>query len=312
MNTETTTTTTEASTAVATAPVAAISFTVKENDIVTGTVAKIKKHPDQGVLIVIAGNPMSFLPNGCVAGKNNEEKAARRAELIANPGTEVQVSIMGQPTVELVKGKQVGRIKVSEQRAIIAAEKNARASRAAERNAAIEAAVASLEVGSIVTGTVKGVASKDSDRNPGEKHVFGVFVNVAPNVSGLLHVKEIVGGNRAIDALIKAGTVEVEILSASVENGAARVQLSQKSVDQKAFFDQYPEGSKVKGKIVKTGEVVGDLHGRILELASGARVFLAEDDSNVKSESSLAKGNNTTVTITSEMIGGMVRVTRRG
>jgi len=311
MNTETNSTTTEAVAATA-APVAAISFTVKENDIVTGTVAKIKKHPDQGILIVIAGNPMSFLPNGCVAGKNNDEKAARRAELIANPGSEVQVSIMGQPTVELVKGKQVGRIKVSEQRAVIASEKNARAARASERNAAIEAAVASLEVGSIVVGTVKGVASKDSDRNPGEKHVFGLFVNVAPNVSGLLHVKEIVGGNRAIDSLVAAGTIEVEILSASFENGAARIQLSQKSVGQKAFFDQYPEGSKVKGKIVKTGEVVGDLHGRILELASGARVFLAEDDSNVKSESSLAKGNNTTVTITSEIIGGMVRVTRRG
>ncbi|MBS1997203.1 MAG: hypothetical protein JSS86_12875 [Cyanobacteria bacterium SZAS LIN-2] len=290
----------------------AIVFTVKENDIVKGKVAKIKNHPAQGILIAIEGNPMSFLPNGCIAGKNNEEKAARRAELIANPGTEIEVSVMGQPTIETVKGKQVGRIKVSEQRAVIAAEKSARAAKAAERTSALEAAVASLVPGTVVIGTVKGVASKDSDRNPGEKHVYGCFVAIAPNVSGLLHAKEIVGGHRAIDSLVAAGTVEVEILSAKIENGEARIQLSQKSVGQKAFMDQYPEGAKVKGKIVKTGEVVDGLHGRVIELGSGDKVFLADDDANVKSESALARGNSTRVVITTDTVGGMVRVTRRG
>jgi hypothetical protein len=33
---------------------------------------------------------------------------------------------------------------------------------------------------------------------------------------------------------------------------------------------------------------------------------------NVKSETSLTKGNTTTVIMTAELVGGMVRVTRRG
>jgi len=289
-----------------------VVITVKDGDIVTGSVAKIKKHPDQGVLIVIEGNPMAFLPNGCLAGKNNDEKSARRAELIANPGSEIKAVVMGEPTVELVKGKMVGRVKLNEQRAVVAADKQARAARQAERTAALETAVAALPVGSVVTGKVKGVASKDSDRNPGEKYVYGVFVQVADGVTGLLHLKEIAGGRRALEAIAASSEVEVEIISAKMENGEARVQLSQKSVGQKAFFDQYPVGSKVKGKVVKTGEVEGDLHGRVIELASGDKVFLADDDANVKSESSLARGNNTTVTITDTMAGALVRVTRRG
>ncbi|MBS1990998.1 MAG: hypothetical protein JSS83_10800 [Cyanobacteria bacterium SZAS LIN-3] len=312
MNTTTNNATAAATTEAAAVEANTVAITVKDGDIVTAKVAKIKNHPQPGVLVVIEGNPMAFLPNGCIAGKNNEEKAARRAQLIANPGTEIQVSIMGAPTVELVKGKMVGRIKVSEQRAVIAAEKTARAAKAAERNAAIEAAVASLVPGSVVVGNVKGVASKDSDRNPGEKYVYGAFVQVAPGVTGLLHMKEIAGGRRALDAMVEAGQVEVEILSAKVENGEPRVQLSQKSVGARAFFDQYPEGSTVKGKIVKTGEVVDNLHGRVIELSSGDKVFLADDDAHVKSESALARGNSTRVVITTDIVGGMVRVHRRG
>ncbi len=292
---------------------AAIVFTVKDGEIVTVKVANIKQHPDKGILVVIAGNPMSFMPNGCVAGKNDAEKAARRAVLIANPGMEFQVAIMGEPTVEADKsGKMVGRIKVSEQRAVIAAEKAIRDARNAERNAAVEAAVASLVAGTVVKGAVKGVASKDSDREPGTKYVFGIYVGVADDVSGLLHVKEIEGGHRGLEAIVAKGSVEVEILSAEIVDGKPRIQLSQRSAGQKAIFDQYPVGAKVKGEVVKTGEQVGNLHGRIIRLPSGTNVFLCEDDANVKSESSLARGNSTRVIITGEIVGGMVRVTRRG
>jgi ribosomal protein S1 len=292
---------------------AAIVFTVKADDIVTVKVAKIKNHPAKGVLVVVAGNPMAFMPNGCVAGKNEAEKATRRAFLIANPGTELSVSVMADPTVETDKGgKQVGRIKVSEQRAVIATEKATRGARDAERNAATEAAVASLVVGSIVEGAVKGAASKDSDREPGTKYVYGVYVQVAAGVSGLLHVKEIEGGHRAVDGIIAKGSVEVEILSAEIVDGKPRIQLSQRSVGQKAFFDQYPVGAKVKGEVVKVGEQAGNLHGRVIRLPSGANVFLCEDDTCVKSDSALARGNSTRVIITDEMVGGMVRVTRRG
>jgi ribosomal protein S1 len=292
---------------------AEIVITVKDGQIVTGKVAKVKNHPAKGILVVIEGQPMSFMPNGCVAGKNDAEKAARRAVLIATPGTELQVAIMGEPTVEADKsGKMVGRIKVSEQRAVMAAEKATRDSRNAERNAALEAAVSSLVSGTIVKGAVKGVASKDSDREPGTKYVFGLYVEVAPGVSGLLHVKEIEGGHRAVDAIVAKGSAEVEILSAEIVDGKPRVQLSQRSVGQKAFFDQYPVGAKVKGEIVKVGEQAGNLHGRIIRLPSGTNVFLCDDDSNVKSESALARGNQTRVIITDEVVGGMVRVTRRG
>ena len=90
-----------------------------------------------------------------------------------------------------------------------------------------------------------------------------------------------------------------------------RIELSQKSVASKAFFDQYPVGAKVKAKVVRTGEVEGNLHGRILELASGAKVFLADDDANVKNESSIARGQSTRVTVTGDFVGSLVRVTRK-
>jgi hypothetical protein len=307
---------TESNTAVvSTSPAAApaIVFTVKENDIVTGSVAKIKQHPDKGILVVLPGNPMSFMPNGCVAGKNEAEKAARRAFLIANPGTEINVAVMAPPVVETVKGKQVGRIKVSEQRAAMAADKAKQTARAAERNAAIEAAVASLVEGTVVEGIVRGPATKDSDRKDGTKYTYGCFVTVAENVSGLLHVKQIDGGHRALEAIIAAGKVEVEIVSAKIENGQPRIQLSQKSANQKAIFEQYPADTVTRGKVVRSNEIVGDMHGFIVELASGVHVFLPAEDANVKDEASLtrAKGN-TRVKITGELVGGMIRVTRRG
>jgi predicted RNA-binding protein with RPS1 domain len=311
MTTENTSTAVSVSPATPAAP-AAIVFTVKENDIVTGTVAKIKQHPDKGILVVIAGNPMSFMPNGCVAGKNEAEKAARRAHLIANPGTEISIAVMSPPSVETVKGKQVGRIKVSEQRAVIAAERAQQATKAAERSQAIETAVAALVIGSVVEGTVRGPATKPSDRKDGTTYTYGAFVTVGDGISGLLHVKQIEGGHRALEAILADGKVEVEILDAKVENGQPRVQLSQKSAGQKAFFADYPVGTKVKGKVVKTGEQADSLHGRVIELARGVNVFLCEDDACVKSESSLAKGNSTRVIITGETAGGMVRVTRRG
>jgi ribosomal protein S1 len=298
--------------AVVPASPAAIVFTVKADDIVTGTIAKIKQHPDKGLLVVIPGNPMAFMPNGCVAGKKEDEKIARRAHLIANPGTEISISVMSEPTVEEVKGKKVGRIKVSEQRAVMVAEKAKQTEKLAERNAAIEAGVASLVPGTIVEGIVRGPASKDSDRNDGSKYTYGAFVTVAPFVSGLLHVREIDGGHRALEAILASGKVEVEILDAKMENGQPRIQLSQKSVGQKAFFDQYPVGAKVKGTIVKTGEQVDNEHGRVIQLPSGAKVFLNDDDTCVKSDTALAKGNSTRVIITNESVGGMVRVTRRG
>ena len=246
-----------------------ISFTVKENDIVKAVVAKIKNHPAKGLLVSIDGNPMAFMPNGCIAGRTDADKAARRAELLANPGSEITVAVMSEPSVEMIKGKAEGRIKVSEQRAVIASEKADRAAKASVRTAAMQAAVDALVPGSIVVGTVKGVASKPSDRNDGTTYTFGVFVEVGDNLSGLLHVKQIEGGMRAIESFVKAGKVEVEVLEASIENGVPRIQLSQKSVASKAFFDQYPVGAKVKAKVVRTGEVEGNLHGRILELELG-------------------------------------------
>jgi len=303
---------------------AAIVFTVKADDIVTGTVAKIKQHPDKGVLVVIPGNPMAFMPNGCIAGRTEAEKTARRAFLLANPGTEISVSVMSEPTVETVekqvKGQtvkvQAGRIKVSEQRAVIAAEKAKQAAKAEERNAAITAAIASLVPGTVVEGIVRGPASKDSDRKDGTKYTYGAFVTVATGVSGLLHVKQIADGHRGLDTILAEGKVTVEIVEAKMENGQPRIQLSQKSVAEKAsseaFFDQYPVGAKVKGTVVKTGEQVGDMHGLIIKLPSGDHVFLSGDDTFVRSESSLAKGNSTRVVITDEIVDGIVRVTRKG
>jgi predicted RNA-binding protein with RPS1 domain len=297
------------------ASAAAIVFTVKDGDIVVATVAPTKNHPPKGVLVVIPGNESwAFLPNGCIAGKNEAEKTARRAVLLANVGSEIKVAVIGEPTVTERKGKPAGNIKVSEQRAVMVAEKAVRAAQASERAEAIAATVASLVVGSIVEGTVTGPASKDSDRNPGTKHIYGAFIRVADGVSGLLHVKQIEGGDRGLADILAKGKAKVEIQDASMVDGQPRISLSQKSVGEKALVTWAMDrlGKKVKGKVVKTGEMAGNLHGRIIELLSGDKVFLADDDMNVKSETSLARNNTTTVIITDEIVDGMVRVTRRG
>jgi ribosomal protein S1 len=300
--------------AVVPASPSAIVFSVKANDIVTAKVANVRNQPPKGILVEIDGNPMAFMPNGCIAGKNDAEKNARRAFLIANAGTEISVSVLADPTIETRKGKEVGFTKVSEQRAVIAAEKAKQAVRAEERNAAMLKTVESLVVGSVVEGIVRGPASKDSDRNPGTKHVYGAFVQIADGVSGLLHGRQIEGGDRALEAILAAGKVMVEIQEVTIEDGQPRIKLSQKSVGQKALAGWATDmaGRKVKGKVVKTGEQVDNMHGRIIELLSGDRVFLGDDDMNVKSETSLAKGNTTTVIMTADLVGGMVRVTRRG
>jgi len=317
-NADVSTVPTAAAAPVAAASAAPIVFTVKANDIVKAKVANIKNHPPKGVLVVIEGNPMAFMPNACIAGKDEEEKANRRTGLVGNPGYEISVSILGEPTIETVHGRQVGRIKVSEQRAVFAAEKAEReaqyAERKAEHKAAIAAAVASLVEGSVITGAVRGPATKDSDREPGTKYTFGVYVGVAPDLSGLLHVKAIEGGDRGIDRILAAASVDVVIVSAKMVDGKPRIELSQVKAAQTALATWAMDrlGKKVKGKVVKTGEMAGDLHGRIIELLSGDRVFLCDDDMNVKSETSLTKGNTTTVIITDQIVGGMVRVTRRG
>ena len=55
---------------------AEITFTVKDGDTVVGTIAKVKNQPAKGLLVVIAGNPMAFMPNGCIAGRTDADKAA--------------------------------------------------------------------------------------------------------------------------------------------------------------------------------------------------------------------------------------------
>ncbi len=302
---------------------AEIVFNVKRGDIVEVTVAAVKKQPEHGVLVVIEGNPMAYLSRDMVAGRNKAEKASRQAQLQANPGTKIKVQVVSDPTVEMVsrtvRGQIVqvpqGRIRVSEQHAVMAAQ----AAQEDERKAAVESIVASLVAGSVVKGAVRP-ATKASDRNPGEKYTYGAFVEVGSVgdvvVSGLLHVKEVDGGDRGLAAILAAGTVEVEIVEAKMEGGQPRIQLSQKAIGEKAkaaeMFKRLPVGAKVKGKVVKTGEQVGSLHGRVIELESGHRLFLCDDDACVKSESSLAKGNSTRVQVTGEIVGGMLRVTRRG
>jgi ribosomal protein S1 len=203
---------------------------VKKGQITTARVANIKKHPKQGILCAIEGNPLGFMPNVWVDGKDANEKAARRAFLIANPGTEISVAVIGEPTVQMDKGGPVGRLKLSEQRAVITAKRAAAAKKKAERKAALEATVASLVVGNVYEGTVKGVATKNSVRNPGTMYNYGAFVQIAPGVTGLLHVKQIQGGHRSLEAILAEGTVAVEILSAWIKHGQPRVQLSHSAV----------------------------------------------------------------------------------
>lgn len=295
-----------------------VAITVKEGDIIEATVAKVK-HPTPGVLLVIEGNPMAFMPNSTLIGKTPADKQARRDALTATPGEKVRVQV--------IETKDAGhdpanpekqRLIVNEIKPFLAqrdAESKDRKAQAQERAAAkvasTRAAVEALVVDMVYDGVVVQIAEKDSTRNPGEKFTFGAYVDIG-GVSGLLH-------NRAMDGAVKVGDkVRVVVESAQMDGDKPRIALNAiKAADHdksRELLSLLNPGQKTNGRDVRAANV-DNVEGFTMSIGEvGIPAFLPAADAHVKDTSVLTKGSRTArVIVTGQIIGGQYAlVTREG
>lgn len=295
-----------------------VAITVREGDIIEATVAKVK-HPVPGVLLVIEGNPMAFMPNSTLIGKTPADKQARRDALTANPGEKVRVQVIetkdaGHDPANPEKQRLiVNEIKpFLAQRDADSKERKAQAQeRAAAKVAGIRAAVEALVVDTVYDGVVVQIAEKDSTRNPGEKFTFGAYVDIG-GVSGLLH-------NRAMDGAVKVGDkVRVVVESAQMDGDKPRIALNAiKAAEHDKSRDLLSlliAGQKTNGRDVRAGNV-DNVEGFTMSIGEvGIPAFLPAADAHVKDTSVLTKGSRTArVIVTGEIIGGQYAlVTREG
>jgi len=99
----------------------------------------------------------------------------------------------------------------------------------------------SVQIGSVVSGTISSITD------------YGLFVEVAQGVEGLIHISEISWTDRIADLAkhYKVGdTIEALVVSLDKEN--RRMSLSIKQMEKnpwEAIADQFTVGQKIKGKI---------------------------------------------------------------
>lgn len=291
-----------------------IAFTVTAGDIVTVKVSKKRDRNGKGILVELDGNPMGYVPNSTLLGRNDAEKAARRDELLATPGQDLEVVVL-EASVQDRDGKQVPCFKLSEAKARWIREEANRAQRQTVRSNAIATAVEELALGSVVEGTVVKIATKKSDRDESD-FAYGVFVEIGNGLNGLVHVNELVGDPKRQRERLAAFTVgsklTVEVLEKGLNDGKPRIKLSEKSVAMKELASAYPAGAKVSATVTRAFSF-GNTHGLMLDIG-GVKGFLPEADANVASLSSLTKtrGQGVKVIVTGETIGDCLKVTRRG
>ncbi len=85
--------------------------------------------------------------------------------------------------------------------------------------------------------------------------IFGIFAEVEPGVEGLIHISEVVWGNRNIDLkkMFKIGQ-EIEAKIIGINKSERKISLSIKKATNNPWEDikkEYPVGSVHKGKITK-------------------------------------------------------------
>ena len=124
----------------------------------------------------------------------------------------------------------------------------------ARKRKAEDAAFTKLEVGQVIVGEVRRLAS------------FGAFVDVG-GIEGLVHVSEM-AWHRVKDAadLVKVGD-EVKVQILKIDKDARKVSLGMKQLQEDPWHTavaEFAEGTTVSGKVTRTSKF-----GAFVELASG-------------------------------------------
>ena len=120
-----------------------------------------------------------------------------------------------------------------------------------------------------VNDVVKGKVTKLTE--------FGAFVELEEGIEGLVHISEFSWTkkiNKPSDMVKVEQEVEVMILGYDIQAGRVSLGFKQATPNPwNKISEKYPEGSKVKGKVVKTTNV-----GAFIELDDGIDAFLHADD----------------------------------
>ncbi|MCF0242600.1 MAG: 30S ribosomal protein S1 [Treponema sp.] len=120
-----------------------------------------------------------------------------------------------------------------------------------------------------VNSIVKGKVTKLTE--------FGAFVELEEGIEGLVHISEFSWTkkiNKPSDVVAKDQEVEVMILGYDIPAGRVSLGLKQTTSNPwDSITEKYPEGTKVKGKVVKLTNV-----GAFISLDDGIDGFLHADD----------------------------------
>jgi small subunit ribosomal protein S1 len=123
-----------------------------------------------------------------------------------------------------------------------------------ERQEQRSATLEELEIGRVMTGTVKNITE------------YGVFIDLG-GVDGLLHITDISWGRvkHPSELFALGDEIEVKILSYDLEKERVSLGMKQLTPDPwETAAQQYPVGSKVKGKVVSLTD-----YGAFVELEEG-------------------------------------------
>ncbi len=106
---------------------------------------------------------------------------------------------------------------------------------------------------------------------------FGAFVELEKGIEGLVHISEFSWTkkiNKPGDMVSVGDEVEVMILGYDIQNGRVSLGLKQTQANPwETISERYPEGTKVKGKVVKVTNI-----GAYVQLEDGIDGFLHADD----------------------------------
>lgn len=128
-----------------------------------------------------------------------------------------------------------------------------------ERQETAEKFMEELQPGAVLEGTIKSLAQ------------YGVFVELAPGVSGLVHISEMAWSrvDKAEDVVAPGQQVKVKILSVEPgkKKGQIKVSLSMKQAEADPWTtvaERFNPGDKVSGKVLRLADF-----GAFVEIAPG-------------------------------------------
>lgn len=280
----------------------AVNINIRAGETIGVFVTNIAKHPDGGIIVNVPGNPRGFIPTSLLAGKNSAAKAARREQLVGNPGTQLDVLVVKAQLVaakvedgKTIKGERA-RIILNEDYVTYGRMVKARK----EAAAALLATIATLNVGAWMMATVTSIAFSQ-----GNGQCFGAFVELENGLPALLHKSEML-------APVEIGEkIYVAIRALRKDGDETKVSVSQKLAEDKLEGLTTLQPGAQCSCVVQAASRVSGIEGWPVLVDGCLRAFLplSEVDDSVALRSRPLSSLD--VVVMPLLVGDHVRLTRR-